>query len=223
VTEKKRLVLASNSPRRRELLSLFGWEYDIRPADVDETPRQGEKPVEYVRHLAKEKARACAREAHPGETIIAADTTVVLNGKILGKPQDAEEAAAMLRRLCGRNHQVCTGIAVLDMKTDAFIQDLCVTEVPMRDYSEEELLAYAASGDPLDKAGGYAIQDPIFRPVDSLHGCYASVMGLPLCHLGRSLKKVGYAPTGDFPAACQSSLHYYCPIHARVLKGEEIG
>ena len=216
-------MLASNSPRRRELLSLFGLEYAIRPAPVDETPRQGENPAGYVRRLADEKAWVCARTAQPEEIIIAADTTVTLEGEILGKPQDAQEAAGMLRRLRGRHHQVCTATAVMNMNTGALIPDLCVTDVPMRNYSEEELLAYAASGDPLDKAGGYAIQHPVFRPVDSLQGCHASVMGLPLCHLGRSLEKAGITPTVDFPAACQSSLGYNCPIHARVRNGEEIG
>ena len=223
VTPKTRLILASNSPRRRELLNLGGWEYDIRPAQVEETPRQREKPAGYVGRLAQEKARACARSAHPGETIIAADTTVVLDGDILGKPADEQEAAAMLRRLRGRTHQVCTGIVVLDVDTSACIPDLCVTSVPMRDYTEEELLAYAASGDPLDKAGAYAIQHPVFHPVDSLHGCYASVMGLPLCHLERSLEKVGIHPVSDLPAACQAALKYECPIHARVRNGEEVG
>ena len=223
VIEKTRLVLASNSPRRRELLLLGGWEYDTRPAHVEETPRQGEEPAAYVQRLAEEKARACAMSAGKGDIILAADTTVVVDGDILGKPQDAAEAAAMLRRLRGRTHQVYTGIAVHNMQTGAFYPDLCVTDVPMRDYSEEELLAYAGSGDPLDKAGGYAIQDPVFHPVDSLQGCHASVMGLPLCHLGRSLEKAGLSPRKDVAAACQAALQYECPIHARVWNGEEIG
>ena len=217
VTPKTRLILASNSPRRRELLNLGGWEYDIRPAHVEETPRQGEKPAGYVGRLAQEKARTCARSAHPGETIIAADTTVVLDGDILGKPADEQEAAAMLRRLRGRSHQVCTGIVVLDVDTGACIPDLCVTSVPMRDYTEEELLAYAASGDPLDKAGAYAIQHAGFHPVEKLAGCYANVVGLPLCHLERMLRRLGLPAQSALPQACQAALGYQCPVYEQIL------
>lgn len=223
VIKSPSLVLASNSPRRRELLGLTGWKFQVRPAEVDERPQPGEIPSHYVMRLAEEKARVCAGSALPGETIIAADTTVTVEGAILGKPQDAGEAITMLQRLRGRSHQVCTGIAVLDNETGRFVPDLCVTEVPMRDYSDEEIREYVQSGDPLDKAGAYAIQHPGFHPVVSLAGCHASVMGLPLCHLSRSLGKVDIHSRTDLPAACQTTLQYDCPIHARVLSGKEIG
>jgi MAF protein len=223
VTEEPILVLASNSPRRHELLSLGGWDFLVRPADVDESLRPGEAPRTYVLRLAEEKARACAETARPGETIVAADTAVTLDGDILGKPASKAEAVDMLRRLRGRRHQVCTGVAVVDTATSNLVTDLCVTDVPMRAYSEEEIQAYVLTGDPLDKAGAYAIQHAGFRPVESLAGCYASVMGLPLCHLTRSLRKVNISPQKDLAAECQAALQYECPIFPRVLAGEDIG
>jgi len=223
VTGNTLLVLASNSPRRRELLSLGGWDFQVRPADVDESRLPGEDPSAYVLRLAAAKAGTCARTCLPGETVVAADTTVTLEGDILGKPVDAHEAVQMLARLRGRTHQVCTGLAVLDMGTGAQVTDLCVTEVPMRAYADDEMQAYAHSGDPLDKAGAYAIQHTGFHPVHALAGCYASVMGLPLCHLARSLRRVGITPPKDIPAGCQASLSYACPISSRVLNGEPIG
>lgn len=223
VTKSPVLVLASNSPRRRELLSLGGWMFHVRPADVDESQRNGETPRAYVLRLAESKARACAKTAHPGETIVAADTTVTVDGDILGKPRSTAEAVTMLHRLRGRSHQVCTGIAVLELDSDKLLPELCITAVPMRSYTDEEMQAYALTGDPLDKAGAYAIQHTGFHPVESLSGCYASVMGLPLCHLTRSLRAVDISPRTDIPAECQSALQYNCPIHSRVLGGEEIG
>jgi len=223
VTPRPVLILASNSPRRRELLALGGWMFHVRPSDVDESQRPGETPGAYVLRLAESKARAGAALAHPGQVIVAADTAVAVDGDILGKPRDVAEAAVMLRRLRGRAHQVYTGLAVLDPSSGKLATDLCVTQVPMRSYSEGELDAYVASGDPLDKAGAYAIQHAGFHPVESLAGCYASVMGLPLCHLVRSLQKLDVRPRADVPAECQSALHYSCPISAAVLRGDPVG
>jgi septum formation protein len=215
------LVLASNSPRRRELLALGGWTFSVRPADVDEMPLPGEAPGTYVLRLAESKAKACAESAKPDEVIIAADTTVAIDGMILGKPRDAAEAAEMLRLLRGRRHQVHTGIGV--KKGDVLLTDLCTTDVPMRPYSDDEITAYVASGDPLDKAGAYAIQHAGFHPVENFSGCFASVMGLPLCHLLRLLQRVDIFPTADVPGGCQASLDYQCPISDAVLRGEVIG
>ncbi|KAF0107565.1 MAG: septum formation protein [Anaerolineaceae bacterium] len=219
------LVLASNSPRRRELLALGGWTFTVRPADVDESPLPGEAPGTCVLRLAESKAEAC-----PGGTVIAADTTVAIDGVMLGKPRDAAEAVEMLRRLRGRRHTVHTGLGV--KQGGLLLTDLCATGVPMRPYSDEEIDAYVASGDPLDKAGAYAIQHAGFHPVpcsnrdyhvEKFSGCYASVMGLPLCHLVRTLRKMGIVPLADVPAACQARLQYDCPIHSAVLNGETIG
>ena len=223
MTAKPVLILASNSPRRRELLALSGWMFDVRPSAVDESRRPDEAPGEYVLRLAETKALAAAPLAHPGQIILAADTAVALAGDILGKPRDVAEAAAMLKNLRGRGHQVYTGLAALDPAGGNLATDLCVTEVPMRAYSDEEIEAYAASGDPLDKAGAYAIQHIGFHPVEKLAGCYASVMGLPLCHLVRTLRRLDVQPRSDVPAACQAALHYSCPISAAVLRGERVG
>ncbi len=217
------LVLASNSPRRRELLRLGGWKFDTRPAEVDESLRPGETPDMYVLRLARSKAQMCAETALQDEIILAADTTVADGESILGKPKDPAEAMAMLRSLRGHNHQVQTGIAVLRQSDGTLVTDLCITEVPMRAYRDEEIDAYVASGDPLDKAGAYAIQNAEFHPVERFGGCYASVMGLPLCHLSRSMRKLGIAPTTDIAAECQSALRYACPIFPAVLRGEMVG
>jgi septum formation protein len=225
------LVLASNSPRRRELLALGGWMFNIRPAEVDESQRPGEAPGTYVLRLAESKARACAgspknrgtMSAGDDLTILAADTAVVDGKAILGKPNDTAEAVEMLRRLRNRTHQVYTGIAVMRLSGGNLGTDLCVTDVPMRAYSAEEIDAYVATGDPLDKAGAYAIQHPVFHPVETMSGCYASVMGLPLCHLTRTLRPLDIAPSTDISAECQSCLNYTCPISAAVLRGEQVG
>lgn len=233
------LVLASNSPRRRELLALGGWIFNTRPTEVDESQRPGEAPGTYVLRLAESKARTCAASpkirgtmsptnmgmisAHEDLTILAADTAVVDGKAILGKPKDMAEAVEMLRRLRSRTHQVQTGIAVMRMSDGNLGTDLCVTDVPMRAYSEEEIDTYVATGDPLDKAGAYAIQHPKFHPVKMMSGCYASVMGLPLCHLTRTLRQIDIAPKTDISAECQSSLKYTCPISAAVLRGEQVG
>jgi nucleoside triphosphate pyrophosphatase len=216
-------VLASKSPRRSSLLGLGGWMFHVRPSDVDENPRPGETPRIYVLRLAESKARACVKSAHPGETIIAADTAVTVDEDILGKPQNMAEAVEILHRLRGRKHQVYTGLAVLDTDSGKTVFDLCITNVPMRIYSDEEIQAYVLTGDPLDKAGAYAIQHTGFHPVKKLKGCYASVMGLPLCHLTRALQKLNISPKNNIAVSCQSALQYECPIYSRVLDGEDIG
>ncbi|MGA2503850.1 MAG: Maf family protein [Anaerolineales bacterium] len=218
-----RLVLASNSPRRRELLALGGWKFESHTPEVDESQHPGEEAGKYVLRLAESKARSCAASAHRESVIIAADTTVVDGKTILGKPGNAAEAVEMLRILRGRTHQVYSGIAVIGASDGNMGRDLCVTQVPMRDYDDQEIIAYVTSGDPLDKAGAYAIQHPEFHPVESMSGCYASVMGLPLCHLTRTLRPFGIVPNTDIAKECQSWLNYACPISARVLKGEQVG
>ena len=215
------MVLASNSPRRRELLALGGWEFTSRSADVEEHLLSGETPDAYVLRLAERKAIACTASSHPDEVVLAADTSVAIDGDILGKPGDVKHAAAMLNRLRGRVHQVYTGIAI--RKGDSLVTDLCTTRVQMRSYTDAEITSYIATGDPLDKAGAYAIQHPEFHPVENLEGCYASVMGLPLCHMLRSLLHLRIVPPVDIPAGCQAYLHYTCPITAAVLRGEEVG
>jgi septum formation protein len=213
------LILASNSPRRSQLLSLGNWMFSVTTSDVDESKLPGEKPAQYVLRLAEAKAHAVARAAGPGHIIIGADTTVVDSGDILGKPKDNAEAVTMLTRLRGHSHQVYTGIAALRVSDGKLVTDLCITNVPMRSYRDEEIESYALSGDPLDKAGGYAIQHPGFQPVEKLNGCYASVMGLPLCHLVRSFRKLDIFPAADVPTSCQTYLNYQCPVSDTILSG----
>ena len=217
------MILASNSPRRKQLLALTGWDFDIQPADINEDLLPAEGPGDYVLRLAEGKAREVARMAGGSSFILAADTTVVDADAILGKPADAAEAASMLRGLRGHTHQVYTGLAVCRSRADNLLTDLCITDVPIRNYPDEEMLAYIASGDPLDKAGAYAIQHPDFHPVENITGCFASVMGLPLCHLARSIKKLGLEAQVDIPAACQSALDYDCPVWRTILLEEPFG
>jgi MAF protein len=206
------IILASNSPRRKELLTLFGLPFSTCPADIDEDPLPGETPRAYVLRLAESKARATAAQVPAGSLVIAADTTVADGMDILGKPVDDRQAVEMLTRLRGHIHQVYTAVAILRTADGALFLDSCVTDVPMREYSDDELAAYVATGDPLDKAGAYAIQHDGFHPVEHLEGCYANVVGLPLCHLTRLLRRMNVSPPVDVPIACQATLRYDCPV-----------
>ena len=216
------LYLASNSPRRKALLSLVGWEYTLLPLQVDEAPLSNEDGVEYVKRIAKSKAITAASQAGVEGVIIAADTAVIdrdTSGKtqILGKPGDQNEAAEMLRGLRGHTHQVFTAISIMRTQDGTILSDLCAADVPIRNYGDEEIEAYVSSGDPMDKAGAYAIQHAGFHPVERLQGCFANVMGLPLCHLARSLYQVDITPIVDVPQACQAALEYDCPVFQQVL------
>ncbi len=213
------LSLASTSPRRRELLAWGGWMFHLLPVRIDESVRPDEDAQDYVLRMAVTKARAAVPGLHPGGVAIAADTNVVDNGAVLGKPADPHQAAEMLWQLRGRSHQVHTAVAVLREGESDPQTDLCTTTVPMRDYTDEEIFAYIATGDPFDKAGGYAIQHNGFRPVEHLSGCYANVVGLPMCHLVRLLRRFNIEPNGDVPANCQAALRYECDISDRVLSG----
>ena len=214
------LILASNSPRRRQLLALGGWVFDVKVSNIDETLLPAENPAGYVRRLAEQKARAVLPFASAQHLIIGADTSVVIDGDVLGKPADSAEARQMLMRLRARTHQVFTGIAVLRASDGNFWSDVVVTNVPMRAYGVEELERYIATGDPLDKAGAYGIQNPDFQPVASMDGCYASVMGLPLCSLSLLLSQAGMPPRADIPANCQSTISYQCPAYPAILRGK---
>ena len=220
VTGNPRLVLASNSPRRRQLLALAGWTFSILAADVDESMFENESPADYVLRLAETKARAVAGKAHAEQIVLAADTTVVDGGDILGKPKDAKEAATMLTRLRGHAHQVYTGIALLRLSDGLLLMELCITNVSMRDYSDEEILAYVQTGDPLDKAGAYAIQHPGFHPVKNISGCHANVMGLPMCQAISMMRKIDILPNTDVFAVCETSLGNECAVAEAILRGE---
>jgi MAF protein len=210
------LILASASPRRQQLFSLLGVPFSSLTADVEENRGHGEKPEEMVCRLSRAKAEALA-EDYPERLIVAADTIVVLDGQVLGKPADAEEAAAMLRMLRGREHLVFSGLTALSPSTGQQVTELAQTTVWMRPYSDEEISRYVASGDPLDKAGAYAIQHQEFNPVAYIRGCYASVMGLPLCHLMRAMGRLGLALPVNVSRVCQDFTGHRCLIAKGIL------
>ena len=173
-----RLVLASASPRRRELLKSIAPQFEVVPSEIEETLEDGPAPVAVAR-LALRKARAVAARVREA-VVLAADMVVILDGAALGKPADAREARAMLRRLRGREHEVITGVAVLDSRTGREASTSVVSRVRMAAYSDATLEAYVATGAPLDKAGAYAIQDLGGALVERLAGSYTNVVGLPV-------------------------------------------
>ena len=204
-------------------MGLGDWTWSTSLPRVDERRLPGEPPREYVIRLARAKVRAAAEFASQGHYVVGADTAVADANLVFGKPADASEAARILKQLRGHAHQVHTGIAVLDPASGRLLSDVCTTEVPMRKYNDAEIDAYVRSGDPFDKAGGYAIQHAGFRPVQGLRGCYASVMGLPLCHLLRLLNRLEAEPPSDLPSRCQTHLKYDCPVSGAILRGDPVG
>jgi nucleoside triphosphate pyrophosphatase len=184
-----RLVLASASPRRADLLATAGFDFDVHPADVDETPRRDEPPDRYVVRLALDKLAAVAAAVDlAGRTILAADTTVVLDGRLLGKPADAGEAAAMLTALAGRTHEVITGLAL--RAGERTVTDAVTTRVRLLPLDADEVAAYVASGEPYGKAGAYAIQGRAARFVDHIEGSWSNVVGLPLAAVYAALRRL---------------------------------
>jgi len=216
VFEIRRLILASGSPRRRQLLPLLGLPFVLKATSVDERIRQGEPPTEYVLRMSQAKAHA-AHDARDDELVIAADTIVVLDGRVLGKPADPEDAARMLRDLRGRSHQVYSAVSVWHPATRRLISELAESRVWMRDYSDDEIAAYVASGDPLDKAGAYAIQHPEFDPVTQVEGCWLAVVGFPLCHLGRALAHFGVEVPSNVPGACRAFSQRECTVSPSIV------
>ena len=178
------LVLASRSPRRREILQQAGIPFLVRPSDVDETPRDREFPRDYVARIAAEKVSAVP--AAPGEIVLGADTTVVAAGEMLAKPRDAADAARMLEMLSGRRHDVLTGICL--KLAGRVITDCAETGVWFASLSRQEIAEYVASGEPMDKAGAYAIQGLAAKFVQRIEGCYYNVMGLPVAMVYRHLQ-----------------------------------
>jgi septum formation protein len=190
MTVKTPIILASNSPRRKELLRQIGAVFSSDPADVDESILPGEAPEQYALRVAREKADVAARRAGAG-VVVAADTIVVLDGAILGKPVDAADAERMLGLLSGRAHSVVTGLVVMDAATGRTLSRTADTLVWFRNLSPEEIRSYAASGEPLDKAGAYGIQEKGALFVLKIDGCYFNVVGLPLSLLAEMLADFG--------------------------------
>jgi septum formation protein len=195
------VILASASPRRQQFLRALGLCFAVEVAGADERARAGESPLAMVVRLSRAKAEAVAGR-NGATAVVAADTVVVLDGRMLGKPADGDEAVAMLRALRGRMHEVYTAVTVAG--DGARRTSVSLSQVWMRDYSEAEIAAYVATGDPLDKAGAYAIQHPAFSPVERCAGCYTGIMGLPLGLLAERLDEAGIAVPNDVRRVCES-------------------
>ena len=183
------LILASASPRRCELLRQEGFEFTVKPAHVDEIRRAGERPEEFARRLAREKALNIARTAAAGTLVLGADTIVVVNGEILGKPVDAEDAARMLRVLSGRTHQVITAVCLVQAPDTLKAMGQETTSVKFRPLGQPEIDAYISSGEPFDKAGAYGIQGQASNFVAAIDGDYSNVVGLPVQLVRAMLKR----------------------------------
>lgn len=192
------------------------------PVEVDELPLQDEPAEELVKRLALTKARTAIQSYDESDILLAADTVVVDGQRLLGKPSDQDEAREMLWDLRGREHRVLTTIVVVDQRDHREILMMCESSVPMRRYTMNAVDAYIQSGAPLDKAGGYGIQDT-FNPVAMrrFRDCYANVMGLPLCHLVKAMHRLGQSPSNDVPEACQMYLEYDCPVYSEIL-GDQV-
>jgi MAF protein len=211
-------ILASRSPRRRALIKLVGYSFQSIAADVDESSITNEEAATNVMLTAQLKANAIATQivdklSAERTIIVAADTTVALDGNMLGKPIDKDDAWYMLRALRGRTHEVLTGITLLDMDTGKKVSETHTAVVTMRKYSDNDIAAYIATGDPMDKAGAYAIQHPEFQPVARLDGCYTGVMGLSVCHLIQTLLQLNVPTIANLFLVHKSHKHYYCPLY----------
>jgi len=191
------LVLASASPRRRELLAEMGLNFQIVPSDVPEEPQPGEAAGDVVKRLSADKALAVAANLAHG-LVIGADSMVVMEGEVIGKPSGPAEARLMLLRLRGTRHQVATGVTVVDAASGRSLSDSMTSNITLRYLSDGEIDASIATGTPLDKAGAYAVQDTDLRPAESWDGCYSNIVGLPLCRLGEMLAELGYTLPQDW-------------------------
>jgi septum formation protein len=185
------IVLASASPRRSELLELAGILFRVAPADIPEQPLPGEEAVVHALRLAEEKARTAAGRENSGRFFIGADTIVVLEGQIMGKPVDEADAVQMLGNLSGRAHEVITAYAVLDRQRGECRQRAVRTQVFFKRLSRQEIQDYVKTGCPMDKAGSYAIQGGAAHMVKAIHGSYTNVVGLPTCELVETLHEIG--------------------------------
>ena len=189
------LILGSQSPRRRELLRQIGLDFEVRVADLDETEYETADPEQTVRATCAAKARAVAARSAPGELILTSDTVVAIDGRILGKPHSEDEAFAMLSMLSGRTHTVFTAFTLLPIGGEAPVYTGCEhTQVRFRPLTPEEIRAYIATGEPMDKAGAYGIQGYGSMLVEGIVGDYFTVMGLPLCRVAQKLRDYGIDP-----------------------------
>ena len=212
------LVLASASPRRRELMEGMGLEFSVQSADVPEDPLPGETPTEMVERLSRDKALKVAADLAEG-FVIGADSTVVHLGESLGKPVDDDEARSMLRRLRGTTHHVSTGLTVVDAGTGESRTVSMTSEITLRDFTDEDIEASIATGTPRDKAGAYAVQDTEFRPASGWEGCYHNIVGLPTCLLLQHLEELGWVAPEDWGLPGSAECGPGCPTTS---KGENL-
>jgi len=212
-----KIILASNSPRRKELLGLALLPFTVDSADVDESVLDGEKPEAYVRRLALAKAGETAKRHGADCIVLGSDTTVVLDEEIIGKPIDKVDAARILTSLCGRSHQVYTGIAAVNNASGTIVSRVIRTDVPMRAYTSDEMNTYIESGDPMDKAGAYGIQNSDFVAKAELSGCFASVMGFPICAVASLISASGLLLEEGVEVRCQKLIGYNCPVFSDQL------
>ncbi len=207
-----KIILASESPRRQQMLSWILPEFEALPADIDETPLIGELPVPYCQRMALGKAMHFVNDLTEGCFALGSDTIVYINHRILGKPRNEDQADEMLKTLNGREHLVCTSVALAYRNNGklSIQQSVCETIVRFRTLSRDEIHDYIDSGDPMGKAGAYAIQNHEFHPVESIRGCYAAVMGLPLCHVGVLFHRFGHDTFPQIRSACQAGTKVPC-------------
>ena len=184
-----KFILASGSPRRRELLTAIGWEFEVIPSQSEEKPSESETPSELVMRLAREKAAEVA-EKYPGRCVLGADTVVTIDGRVLGKPSSEREAAEMIAQLSGREHSVITGVALI-APDGRLLNEYEETVVTFRDLSKDEIDAYISRGESMDKAGAYAIQGYGALLVEGIKGCFFNVVGLPLRRVGKMFEEMG--------------------------------
>ena len=189
-SQNKKLVLASASPRRKELLEKLGYIFQIIPADIEEIVDKTKKPEEIVKEIALQKASHIANNLKEPAIIIGSDTIVVIDDTILGKPENAEDASKMLQQLSGRSHQVISGIAIVDTYTNNTIIDSESSDVYFRDISQEEITNYIKTKEPMDKAGAYAIQGLASTFIEKINGCYNNIVGLPVYKITQIFKKL---------------------------------
>lgn len=185
-----KLILASASPRRKELLKLTGLYFEIKPSNTEEVFLNGETPGEHVLRLSEEKAVSVASH-NPDDWVLGADTIVIINGEVLGKPEVADEAREMLRKLSGREHTVITGFCIVRRSADIIAKNSVESKVVFKEIHEDEIDWYVRKKEPYDKAGGYAVQGIGAFFIKEIHGSYTNVVGLPLCEVMETLRKIG--------------------------------
>ncbi len=186
----KRIILASQSPRRRKLLEQIGLKFEVVPSNIDEDEKSINNPRRLVKNLAMEKAKIVSQKVKDG-IVIAADSVVVFNGEIIGKPKDDKDAFAILKKLSGNFHDVFTGLVVMDANNGKTLSDVVKSKVKFREIPDEEIMDYVKTGEPLDKAGGYGAQERAAVFLESVDGCFFNIVGLPIAKLVEMLKEFG--------------------------------